>query len=44
MENRPSGGRLMYVMSAVATPMIVDPRPKTKARMSFVETNAGIKL
>ena len=32
----------MYVMRAVAIPMMVDPRPKDKAIMSLVETMADV--
>jgi len=42
MDNQRPEAPLTYVMSAVATPMMIDPRPKTKARISLVETVAKL--
>jgi len=34
----------MYALSAVATPMMVDPMPNNKARMSLVETATAVSF
>ena len=44
MGTRPSGECLIYVMNAVATPMMVDIMPKDKARTSFAETAVDIRI